>query len=136
MGEGADRVRGTNSDPSPTRIVKSDPSSRAAARLCLRVRFCYCVPRPMARRKRAFCPGTALPDWPLPDNEFCRRASACAGAAEERRMLHRVFACLIALAMTSLPSAAQEQTITVFAAASLQHALDDGNARFTKHTRR
>ena len=49
-------------------------------------------------------------------------------------MLHRVFTCLIALAMASVPSAAQERTITVFAAASLKNALDDVNAAFTKNT--
>lgn len=49
-------------------------------------------------------------------------------------MLYRVVACLIALSMASLPSAAQEQAITVFAAASLKNALDDVNAAFTKNT--
>ena len=49
-------------------------------------------------------------------------------------MLYRVVACLIALAMASLPSAAQQQAITVFAAASLKNALDDVNAAFTKNT--
>src|SRR6266404_6149131 len=74
----------------------------------------------------------------FPDNESCRRASwrarAREGAAKERRMLYRVVACLIALAMASLPSAAQQQAITVFAAASLKNALDDVNAAFTKNT--
>src|SRR5258707_15828028 len=49
-------------------------------------------------------------------------------------MLYRVVACLIALAMASLPSAAQQQAITIFAAASLKNALDDVNAAFTKNT--
>jgi len=49
-------------------------------------------------------------------------------------MLHRAFACLIALAMASVPSASQERTITAFAAASLKNALDDVNAAFTKNT--
>ena len=49
-------------------------------------------------------------------------------------MLCRVVACLIALAMASLPSTAQQQAITVFAAASLKNALDDVNAAFTKNT--
>src|SRR5260370_17588936 len=74
----------------------------------------------------------------FPDNESCRRASrrprAREGAAKERRMLCRVVACLIALAMASLPSTAQQQAITVFAAASLKNALDDVNAAFTKNT--
>ena len=49
-------------------------------------------------------------------------------------MLYRVVACLLALATASLPSAAQQQAITVFAAASLKNALDDVNAAFTKNT--
>jgi hypothetical protein len=38
---------------SPAFAFESDPATLA--------------PRLTARRKRAFCSGTALPDWPLPD---------------------------------------------------------------------
>jgi molybdate transport system substrate-binding protein len=44
-------------------------------------------------------------------------------------------AAMIAIAaLSSLPAAAQDKAITVFAAASLKNALDDTNAAFTKQT--
>jgi molybdate transport system substrate-binding protein len=50
------------------------------------------------------------------------------------RMFPRLFAALaVLLALAAAPAAAQE-TITVFAAASLKNALDDSDAAFTKAT--
>jgi molybdate transport system substrate-binding protein len=48
----------------------------------------------------------------------------------------RLLASLLALASVAswAPAAAQEQSLTVFAAASLKNALDDTNAAFTKAT--
>src|SRR5258707_6630470 len=48
----------------------------------------------------------------------------------------RVVACLIALTTIAVmrPAKAQEQSLTIFAAASLKNALDDANAAFTKAT--
>jgi molybdate transport system substrate-binding protein len=45
-----------------------------------------------------------------------------------------IAAALIASALPLAPAAAQEQSLTVFAAASLKNALDDTNAAFTKAT--
>jgi hypothetical protein len=50
--------------------VKPEPPQTVGAAFALARNAASLPPRPMARRKRAFCPGTALPDWPLPDNEF------------------------------------------------------------------
>ncbi|MBV9260746.1 MAG: molybdate ABC transporter substrate-binding protein [Pseudolabrys sp.] len=48
-------------------------------------------------------------------------------------MLARLFfLSLVALSLVGQPAAAQEQRLTVFAAASLKNALDDVNAAFTK----
>src|SRR5258708_13323999 len=48
----------------------------------------------------------------------------------------RVVACLIALPTIAVmrPAKAQEQSLTIFAVASLKNALDDANAAFTKAT--
>ena len=50
-----------------------------------------------------------------------------------RHFIGLVAALLIAFA-TPQPSTAQEQSLTVFAAASMKNALDDINAAFTKQT--
>jgi hypothetical protein len=51
----------------------------------------------MVRRKRAFCPGTALPDWPFP----YKRVPSHDGARNPRAgdMLHRVIAFVLALGL-------------------------------------
>ena len=50
-------------------------------------------------------------------------------------MLTRTFAGLILLVtLGAAPSVAAQESITVFAAASLKNALDDTNAAFTKAT--
>jgi hypothetical protein len=57
----------------------------------------------MVRRKRAFCPGTALPDWPFPDKRVPSHGGARnprAGAPDglqAANMLHPVIAFLLAL---------------------------------------
>jgi molybdate transport system substrate-binding protein len=43
-----------------------------------------------------------------------------------------VFAAVLAMTFTAHPAAAQQKSITVFAAASMKNALDDANAAFTK----
>jgi hypothetical protein len=59
----------------------------------------------MARRKRAFCPGTALPDWPFPDKRVPSHDGARnprAGAPDglqAANMLHRIIAFLLALGL-------------------------------------
>jgi molybdate transport system substrate-binding protein len=50
-----------------------------------------------------------------------------------RRIVTSLFACAVAALVGAAPAAAQ-QTITVFAAASMKNALDDINAAFTKQT--
>jgi molybdate transport system substrate-binding protein len=45
-----------------------------------------------------------------------------------------IFVALFALAATAVPVAAQERTITVFAAASMKNALDDIDAAYTAKT--
>jgi molybdate transport system substrate-binding protein len=52
-------------------------------------------------------------------------------------MFKRLFIVFVLLLATALPlshAVAQEQTLTVFAAASMKNALDDANAAFTKAT--
>ncbi len=52
-------------------------------------------------------------------------------------MFKRLFIVFVLLLATALPlshAVAQEQTLTVFAAASMKNALDDANAAFTKTT--
>lgn len=44
------------------------------------------------------------------------------------------FSLLLALAAAPQPSAAQDKTITIFAAASMKNAVDDINAAYTKET--
>jgi hypothetical protein len=59
----------------------------------------------MVRRKRAFCPGTALPDWPFPDKRVPSHDGARnprAGAPDglqAAKMLHPVIAFLLALGL-------------------------------------
>lgn len=48
-------------------------------------------------------------------------------------MFKRLFAAFVLLIVTALPLAAQE-SLTVFAAASMKNALDDANAAYTKST--
>jgi molybdate transport system substrate-binding protein len=57
-------------------------------------------------------------------------------APEETAMLTRLFAifCLFAAAAIAPQPAAAQQSITVFAAASLRNALDDADAAFSKAT--
>ena len=45
-----------------------------------------------------------------------------------------IFVALFALAAAAVPAAAQEKTITVFAAASMKNALDDIDAAYTDKT--
>jgi hypothetical protein len=55
----------------------------------------------MVRRKRAFCPGTALPDWPFPDKRVPSR-NPRAGAPDglqAANMLHPVITFLLALGL-------------------------------------
>src|SRR5882762_3742863 len=49
-------------------------------------------------------------------------------------MLKRLFAALLLFAAVVAHPAAAQETITVFAAASLKNALDDANTAFTKAT--
>ena len=48
--------------------------------------------------------------------------------------LSRILVGAAALGITALSPAAAQETITVFAAASLKNALDDTNAAFTRAT--
>src|SRR5215470_1976660 len=104
--------------------------------------------RSEARRKRASCSGTALPDWSLPDISACRTIRPDCGATPHAgspakgapEMLNRfasfVTAFAFAVGAAGLPPSAlaQERTLTVFAAASMKNALDDINAAYTKST--
>jgi molybdate transport system substrate-binding protein len=51
-------------------------------------------------------------------------------------MLKRTILALLAGLLLAMPARAQEQTTTVFAAASLKNALDDINAAYTRNTGR
>jgi molybdate transport system substrate-binding protein len=53
-----------------------------------------------------------------------------------RALLNTTFAALLAAGLAGLaqPAAAQDKTITVFAAASMKNALDDVSAAYTKTT--
>src|SRR4029453_14950082 len=54
--------------------------------------------------------------------------------APHMNRLAGIFVALFALAGTTVPAAAQEKTITVFAAASMKNALDDIDAAYTAKT--
>jgi molybdate transport system substrate-binding protein len=78
-------------------------------------------------------PGTAVPGQvKIPTLRLRRKAMAGWRTAMTLRR-HFLFALLAAgIAAGSLPAAAQDKTITVFAAASMKNALDDINAAFLK----
>jgi molybdate transport system substrate-binding protein len=80
-------------------------------------------------------PGTAVPGHlKIPTLRLRRKARAGRRTAMTLRR-HFLFA-LLAFGITagSLPAAAQDKSITVFAAASMKNALDDINAAFLKAT--
>jgi molybdate transport system substrate-binding protein len=79
-----------------------------------------------------------------PERRFRRRIESIPISAtrrfrapeENRQMFSKIFTRILAIAaLVALPlshAAAQEQTLTVFAAASMKTALDDANAAYTK----
>jgi molybdate transport system substrate-binding protein len=71
----------------------------------------------------------------IPDARLAR-AMACASrhGAPYMNRLAGIFVALFALAAVAVPAAAQEKTITVFAAASMKNALDDIDAAYTAKT--
>ena len=51
---------------------------------------------------------------------------------QPRKIVWAAFAALLAIAIPLRPAAAQDKTVTVFAAASMKNALDDADAAYTK----
>jgi molybdate transport system substrate-binding protein len=89
-------------------------------------------------RKSQEMAGTALPPVVPRPNQclICARESArkLARSATMRR-LSRIFAAVvILLAAAHAPAAAEDKTLTVFAAASMKNALDDIDAAYTAKT--
>ena len=82
--------------------------------------------------------GTALPlvaarKSPTPDLRARWRVRTSHGAPVMNR-LAGIFAALLVLAGAAVPAAAQDKSITVFAAASMKNALDDIDAAYTAKT--
>jgi molybdate transport system substrate-binding protein len=82
--------------------------------------------------------GTALPHHRFHEVRRPQRGddAACLWTLKERLMRYavRLFAALSLMIAALLPAAAQEKSLTVFAAASLKNALDDINAAYTAKT--
>jgi molybdate transport system substrate-binding protein len=89
-------------------------------------------------RKSQEMAGTALPPIVPRPNQclICARESACklARSATMRRLSGFFAAFVILLAAAHAPAAAEDKTLTVFAAASMKNALDDIDAAFTAKT--
>ena len=62
----------------------------------------------------------------------CARKSHWKIVVLPKKLIWAAFAALLAIAVPLHPAAAQEKTITVFAAASMKNALDDVDAAYTK----
>ena len=100
--------------------------------------------RPKARRKRAFARRNGASGLVVPEttSSLSRHAHACAPGRRHMERRHAQAFCSYRCrgSPSSLPPArsqpplAQEQSLTVFAAASMKNALDDINAAFTKKT--
>jgi molybdate transport system substrate-binding protein len=78
------------------------------------------------RRARVTINGTAVPPSDRNRQILAFKAHIC---ARRTAMLLRLLVCGLAVAALTRPAAAQE-TVTVFAAASLKNALDEANAAF------
>jgi molybdate transport system substrate-binding protein len=121
-------IEGGVSQPGFDGWLRAKPSLR-------RLPSCYGCPCdiPVDRKSQGIA-GTALPTV-APSRQFTHesRAVRSAPACMERRM--KMFAgILLALAVSSLPAAAQDKTITVFAAASMKNALDEIDTAYTAKT--
>src|SRR4051794_37822391 len=83
-------------------------------------------------------PGTALPSIAFIDNQRLRcvrcRARDHARSGIMRRFAGFFLALTILSGSVDSPAAAQDKTLTVFAAASMKNALDDIDAAYTAKT--
>jgi molybdate transport system substrate-binding protein len=90
-------------------------------------------------RKSIGLTGTALPPiatltQPTPSCVRHSRSPACAHGALPMSRLSVLFSAFIVLLASLSPAAAEDKTITVFAAASMKNALDEIDAAYTAKT--
>jgi molybdate transport system substrate-binding protein len=100
----------------------------------------YCAHHDERRAGRVlFVPGTTVPFGGRLDlmirvaaRTACARKSHWRTVVLLRKFVWAAFAALLAITIPLRPAAAQENTITIFAAASMKNALDDVDAAYSK----
>src|SRR5262249_42216986 len=124
---------------------RAEPAGREAIVLSFSRLFCPCADGYSAIRSRhperlyvgQGIAGTALPLVAARNYQrlICvRMARANTHGAPVMNRLAAIFVAFLALGAAAPPAAAQEKSITVFAAASMKNALDDIDAAYTAKT--